>query len=40
MVRTLGLAFLLASVEDHSDCLLVGGVVSGDVEQVTGGTGL
>ena len=27
----------LASVEDHSDRLLTGGVVRGDVEQVAGG---
>ena len=40
MVLALGLAFVLASVEDRSDCLLTEGVVCGDVEQVTGGTGL
>ena len=40
MVRALGLAFVPAFVEDRSDCLLAGGVVRGDVEQVTGGTGL
>ena len=40
MVHMLGLAFVPASVEDCSDRLLAGGVVSGDVEQVTGGTGL
>ena len=40
MVRALGLAFVPASVEDRSDRLLTGGVVSGDVEQVVGGTGL
>ena len=40
MVHALGLAFVLASVKDHSDHLLAGGVVSGDVEQVVGGTGL
>ena len=40
MVRALGLAFVLAFVEDRSDCLLTGGMVCGDVEQVTGGTGL
>ena len=39
-IRALGLAFVLASAEDHSDCLLAGGVVRGDVEQVTGGTRL
>ena len=37
MVPVLDLAFVPASVED---CLLAGGVVSGDVEQVTGGMGL
>ena len=40
LVRALGLAFVSASVGDRSDCLLVGGMVSGDVEQVMGGTGL
>ena len=40
MVLAFGLAFVLAYVEDRSDCLLAGGVVRGDVEQVTGGTGL
>ena len=40
MVHALGLTFVLASVEDRSDRFLAGGVVSGDVEQVTGGTGL
>ena len=30
----------MASVEDCFDCLLAGGVVRGDVEQVAGGTGL
>ena len=40
MVLVLGLAFVLASVEDRFDHLLVRGVVHGDVEQVTGGTGL
>ena len=39
MVRALGLAFVSASVEDHSDRLLARGVVSGDVEQVAGGMG-
>ena len=37
MVHALGLAFVLASVEDR---LLGRGMVSGDVEQVAGGTGL
>ena len=40
MILALGLAFVLASVEDHSDSLHARGVVRGDVEQVTGGTGL
>ena len=40
MVRVLSLAFVPASIEDRSDCLLTRGVVSGDVEQVVGGTGL
>ena len=40
MILVLGLALVLASVEDCSDRLLIGGVVCGDVEQVTGGTGL
>ena len=40
MVRTLGLAFLLASVEDYFDHLLARGMVRGDIEQVAGGTGL
>ena len=40
MVLTLGLAFVLASVEDRFDHLLAEVVVSGDVEQVAGGTGL
>ena len=39
MVHALGLAFVLASVEDHSDRLLTGGMVSGNVEQVAGGMG-
>ena len=40
LVRALGLAFVPATIEDCSDHLLTGGVVSGDVEQVAGGTGL
>ena len=40
MVLALGLAFVLASIEDRSNRLLAGGVVSGDVKQVAGGTGL
>ena len=39
-VHALGLAFVPAPVEDSPDHLLAGGVVSGDVEQVTGGTRL
>ena len=38
--RALGLALVSASVEDRSDCLLAKGVVGGDVEQITGATGL
>ena len=40
LVLVLGLAFVLSSIEDCSECLLAGGVVRGDVEQVMGGTGL
>ena len=40
LILALGLAFVLASIEDRSDRLLTGGVVSGNVEQVVGGTGL
>ena len=40
LALALGLALVPASVEDHSDCLLAGGVVHGDVEQVAGGTRL
>ena len=40
MVHVLGLAFVLASVDDRSDHFLTRGVVSGDVEQVMGGMGL
>ena len=40
MVRALGLASVLAFAEDRSDHLLARGMVSGDVEQVMGGTGL
>ena len=39
-ILTLGLAFVPATVEDCPDRLLAGGMVCGDVEQVTGGTGL
>ena len=37
LVHALGLAFVSASIED---CLLTGGVVCGDIEQVVGGMGL
>ena len=40
MVHRLALAFVPAYVEDRFDFLLIEGVVSGDVEQVMGGTGL
>ena len=40
MVLVLGLALVPASIEYRSDRLLTGGVISGDVEQVAGGTGL
>ena len=40
LILALGLALVLAFVEDRSDRLLGGGVVCGDVKQVTGGTGL
>ena len=40
MVHALGLAFVLAFAEDRSDHFLARGVVSGNVEQVAGGTGL
>lgn len=39
LVPVLGLAFVPASVEDRSDYLLTGGVVSGDVEQIAGRMG-
>ena len=39
LVYALGLAFVLASVEDRSDCLLAGGMVGGNVEQIAGGAG-
>jgi len=39
LVHVLGLAFVPASVEDRSDRLLTGGMVRGDIEQVTGGMG-
>ena len=40
LVLTLGLAFVLASVEDRFDRLLARGMVRGNVKQVAGGTGL
>ena len=40
LVHALGLAFVLASIEDRSNCLLARGMVHGDVEHVAGGTGL
>ena len=40
MVLALGLALVPASTKDRSDHLLTRGVVRGDVEQVTSGTGL
>ena len=40
MVRAVDLDFVSAPVEDRSDRFLAGGMVSGDVEQVVGGTGL
>ena len=36
LVLMLGLALVLASAKDRSDCLLARGVVQGNVEQVTG----
>ena len=40
LILTLGLIFVLASVEDRSDRLLTRGVVCGDIEQVASGTRL
>ena len=40
MVFALSIALVPASIEDRSNHLLTEGVVSGDVEQVTGGMGL
>ena len=40
LVLALGLALVPTTAEDHPDCLLARGVVCGNVEQVTGGTGL
>jgi len=40
LVLVLGLALVPTATKDHPNCLLAGGMVRGDVEQVTGGTGL
>ena len=40
LVLTLGLAPVPTTAEDHPDHLLAKGMVCGNVEQVTGGTGL
>ena len=40
MVLTLGLALVPTATEDRLNCLLIRGMVHGDVEQVTGGIGL
>ena len=40
LVLALGLALFPATTKDRSDHLLAGGVVRGDIEQVTGGSGL
>ena len=40
LILALGLAFVSAFVEDRSDRLLAGGMVRGNIERVTGGTGL
>ena len=40
MALVLGLALVLTTTEDRPDCLLVRGMVCGNVEQVAGGTGL
>ena len=40
LILALGLAFVPASIEDCSDRRLAEGVVSGDIERVTGGIGL
>ena len=39
LILALGFALVLASVKDHSDRLLTGGMVCGDVEKVAGGLG-
>ena len=40
LVLALGLAPVPTAAKDRPDCLLTGGVVHGDVEQVAGGMGL
>ena len=40
LVLALGLVLVSASTKDRSDCLLTGGMVHGDIEQVVGGPGL
>jgi len=40
MVVALGLASVPTTTKDHPDRLLAGGVVCGDVKQVSGGMGL
>ena len=40
MVLVLGLALILAFIEDRSNRLLIEGMVRGDIEQVVGGLGL
>ena len=40
LVLALGLAFVSASIKDRLNCLLAGGVVRGNLEQVVGGTWL
>ena len=40
LVLMLGLALVPASTKDHSNRLLTGGVVRGDIKQVTSDTGL
>ena len=40
LILAFGLTFVLTSVEDRSNRLIAGAMVSGDVEQVAGATGL
>ena len=40
MVLALGLALVPTTTKDHPHCLLAGGVLCGNVEQVMGGMGL